>query len=182
MAATKIMFIRHGEKPTENNPDYGIDKNGRKDDEELTVRGWQRAGALARFFLPRDGFHAGSPLETPDTLVAPAVTDDHSSKRAKHTLQPLAALLDNLPIQQPFARGDEDRLGDAFAAMHGVVLVAWEHEAINDIIVRATGGVIRPPCWPASRFDMVYVLTAEGGWRLQQWPQLLLAGDVADSF
>jgi hypothetical protein len=44
MAASKIMVIRHAEKPDDAGTISGIDVNGNQDREELTVRGWQRAG------------------------------------------------------------------------------------------------------------------------------------------
>jgi len=45
--ATKIMVIRHAEKPTSHPPPYGITLEGVREKESMTVRGWQRAGALA---------------------------------------------------------------------------------------------------------------------------------------
>ena len=52
------MVIRHAEKPDDAGTISGIDVNGNQNREELTVRGWQRAGALARIIhedrrLPR---------------------------------------------------------------------------------------------------------------------------------
>src|ERR1700743_2749207 len=52
VAPQRVMFIRHAEKPP-GVPPYdgaGVDAKGKKDKESLTVRGWQRAGALAKFF------------------------------------------------------------------------------------------------------------------------------------
>jgi len=51
MPAQKIMIIRHAEKPEHHGP-RGVDENGNEDKESLTVRGWQRAGALVQFFGP----------------------------------------------------------------------------------------------------------------------------------
>jgi hypothetical protein len=55
MAPSRIMFIRHAEKPHKPpcDNDDGVKKTGEKDNESLTVRGWQRAGALVHFFSPR---------------------------------------------------------------------------------------------------------------------------------
>ena len=54
MAARKIMVIRHAEKPDDAGTIFGITIEGHQDSEELSVRGWQRAGALATFFAPPD--------------------------------------------------------------------------------------------------------------------------------
>ena len=51
MPAQKIMIIRHAEKPEHHGP-RGVDENGDEDKKSLTVRGWQRAGALVQFFAP----------------------------------------------------------------------------------------------------------------------------------
>jgi hypothetical protein len=53
MAPQKIMFIRHGEKPERSGVAVGIDQNGNEDKESLTVRGWQRAGAIDSIFFRR---------------------------------------------------------------------------------------------------------------------------------
>jgi broad specificity phosphatase PhoE len=65
------MFIRHGEKPQPGG-DAGVNANGTIDDESLTPRGWQRAGALARFFCrtPPD------PSILPGTVFASGVAHD----------------------------------------------------------------------------------------------------------
>jgi len=50
--ATKIMLIRHAEKPPNNPPPHGVDAKGDHDSESLIVQGWQRAGALTVYFAP----------------------------------------------------------------------------------------------------------------------------------
>ena len=50
MGTTKIMVIRHAEKPIAGRAD-GVRARGEKDDASLVARGWQRAGALVGFFL-----------------------------------------------------------------------------------------------------------------------------------
>jgi hypothetical protein len=62
MAPHKLMIIRHAKKAVEGRPGIGVDYEGMPDPENLTVRGWQRSGALARFFAaPCSGF-APEPL------------------------------------------------------------------------------------------------------------------------
>jgi hypothetical protein len=52
MSARKIMIIRHAEKPDPSANIVGVTEGGDVDKDDLTVRGWQRAGALVRFFNP----------------------------------------------------------------------------------------------------------------------------------
>jgi len=49
---TKLMVIRHAEKPDKQAGISGVTEAGMADKDELTVKGWQRAGALVRFFNP----------------------------------------------------------------------------------------------------------------------------------
>jgi len=46
MAPTRIMFIRHAEKPHEPpcENDDGVKTSGERDEKSLAVQGWQRAG------------------------------------------------------------------------------------------------------------------------------------------
>jgi hypothetical protein len=55
MTGSKIMVIRHAEKPDEAGTTFGVSVEGNQDPEALIVRGWQRAGALTTFFAPPDG-------------------------------------------------------------------------------------------------------------------------------
>lgn len=50
--AQRIMIIRHAEKPYVDNKEKndGVRMNGVKSEESLTVRGWQRAGAISLLF------------------------------------------------------------------------------------------------------------------------------------
>jgi hypothetical protein len=177
MAPQKIMLIRHAEKPTKDGPEWGVDKNGSKDDEELIVRGWQRAGALARLFSPLDGYAAGSPLALPTKLYAAHPNAKNSSKRSKHTLAPLATLI-GAPICLDFSIGEEAALAKEILRGDDIVLVAWEHKAITLIVESLTDGALRSPHWDDARFDMILILDNQPNWRLMQKPQMLLAGDI----
>lgn len=82
MPATKIMLIRHAEKP--DGDVQGVTAAGAKDPEELVVRGWQRSGALVRLFAPRDGKFVDPHLAQPRTIFASAV-GKHSNSLRPHT-------------------------------------------------------------------------------------------------
>jgi broad specificity phosphatase PhoE len=180
--ATKIMIIRHGEKPSDDGSIRGVDENGAHDPNELSVQGWRRAGALIRLFAPLNGTFAHPALATPGTIYACAPDDHAKSLRSQHTVTPLAEFL-KLPVNLQFHKGHEDKLAQAVTATQGVVLIAWEHDAIPAIVAGIAGnGHTGPHKWPDPRFDLVWVLehNAASGWTLAQAPQLVLPGDRED--
>ena len=165
------MIIRHAEKPTDDGQAQGVDFSGTADPNDLSVRGWQRAGALATRF-DRDGVPA------PELLFAPGVTEDYRSTRAIHTLQPLAAL-HGLVISTRFTIGEEAALAEELARHAGWALVAWEHKSLIALANALVGNDrLTPQHWPDARFDLVWVLRRKrGAWTFRQVAQALLAGD-----
>lgn len=182
MPATKIMVIRHAEKPSDDGTVQGVTKAGGRDPEELVVRGWQRSGALVRLFAPRDGKFVDPRLAEPRTIFASAVGKHSNSLRPQHTVEDLAHLL-KLKLDLRFAKGDEPDLVKAALAADGPVLIAWEHEAIPDIGNHIVGNAATcPQKWPGERFDLIWVFdhrATDAGWAFAQVPQLLLHGDAA---
>jgi broad specificity phosphatase PhoE len=177
--AAKIMIIRHGEKPTEDGRVHGVDESGSHDSDELSVQGWQRAGALIRFFAPLNGAFAHRALATPDAIYACAPGDRATSVRSEHTVAPLAQFL-NQSVDLRYGKGEEDQLVRAVAATQGIVLIAWEHNRIPNIVAGiAADDSTFPKKWHDSRFDLVWVLDRQpdAGWKLTQVPQLILPGD-----
>ena len=123
--------------------------------DELSVRGWQRAGALVRLFAPLDGV-TGAGIRTPDFLFAQGLTQHARSVRAPHTLGPLAALLGKA-ISTEFFKGQEEQLAGALRALTGPVLVAWEHRAICVLANFLMGDDLHTPqTWPDDCFDVVW--------------------------
>src|SRR5271166_2446621 len=173
MPATKIMVIRHAEKP---NGEAGVMPDGAQNPEALTATGWKRANALVGLFDPAGGGSASPPLARPMNLIA----SGSDSLRPKQTIVPLATAL-NLPIAT-FPKGQEAQLVAAAREAEGPVLISWQHEAIPQIaalICGGAGGV--PPRWPGNRFDLVWVFDSEasGAWSFTQAPQLVMPGDSA---
>ena len=173
----KIMLIRHGEKPVVP-PPFGVTEDGEQNPYSLSVRGWQRAGALVAFFL-RPPYPS---IATPDSIYASATTDDPSielidakSLRPKETVTPLQRKL-GCPFHTTIPIGNEAALTDALRGETGIVLVAWEHKRIPAI---AGAFVNDPPSWGDS-FDAVWVLDRNdnGTYALSIVPQDLLAGDT----
>src|SRR5689334_23972799 len=91
--ATKIMVIRHGEKPMRTPPPYGVTAEGKREKESLTIRGWQRAGALAAFFAPANGSFSDPALAQPQFLYASKPIRTNGSLRSLETITPLAEKL-----------------------------------------------------------------------------------------
>ena len=91
MSATKIMIIRHAEKPTTTPPPPtdGVTITGAQDKDSLIVRGWQRAGALVVLFDPARGPLQSSELATPQFIYATS-TSDAEGNRPEETITPLA--------------------------------------------------------------------------------------------
>jgi hypothetical protein len=177
--ATKIMLIRHAEKPTDAPPVAGVGEDGSQSPEELIVRGWQRAGALVRFFKPAGGAFTDPRLATPDAIFASGMAHHSKSLRPQHTIQPLAQFLNKTP-DLSYAKGDENDLASAVLQTSGVVLVAWQHEVIPAIVNQIVGNAgTCPQAWPDTRFDLVWLLdaSADGSWTFVQIAQMLLPGD-----
>jgi hypothetical protein len=79
MPVTRLMFIRHAEKPAEG--DCGVTAHTKLDTESLTPRGWQRAGALVGFFAPQLTVKGRNGL-MPDVVFAAGVGPGSKSARA----------------------------------------------------------------------------------------------------
>jgi hypothetical protein len=180
--ASKIMIIRHAEKPTGQLD--GVDETGASSAHDLIVRGWQRAGALACLFAPAHGRLQNALLVKPAFIFASAAAADPQpgdarSRRSEETVTPLAQLI-GVDINLDFSKGEETALAKAAQACNGPVLIAWQHENINLIANAILGANAAPQTWPKERFDVVFVLTlnsSQGTYSFAQVPQFLLAGD-----
>ena len=153
MPAQKIMIIRHAEKP-EHHGALGVDENGNEDKKSLTVRGWQRAGALVQFFAPSGNAAPSAPLARPKHLFAafadPATDDD--SKRPRETIEPLSTYLPT-EIDDSCGKDELQKLVSKATAADGVVLISWEHQRIPPIARILVSGTQSIPEWPDDRFD-----------------------------
>jgi hypothetical protein len=183
--APKIMIIRHAEKPA--GKVAGVDEAGESSGHHLSVRGWQRAGALACLFAPAQGPLQNPLLAKPAFIFASAAaTDpeprDTKSRRSEETVTPLAQLI-GVDINLTFSKGEERELAEAAKACHGPVLIAWRHEGIPGIAKYILGAEVAPQSWPKDRFDVVFVLTLnplDGTYSFAQVVQRVLAGDSSE--
>jgi broad specificity phosphatase PhoE len=179
---TRIMLIRHAEKHN-GGRERGVNIEGIHTHHELTVRGWQRAGALVRYFAPMGGMPDGSPISTPRTIFASAATAESPSLRAQHTVELLAAAL-GIDIDHRHADGHEGAVARAALAAPEPVLISWHHSHLPTL-ARAIAGpdLPCPDDWPEDRFDVVWVLDRpeEGSpWTFSQVPQRLFAHDRSE--
>jgi hypothetical protein len=179
--ASKIMVIRHAEKPSDP-PPYGVTFKGEKESESLTVRGWQRAGALVTLFAPANGSCQDPALAKPEFLYASTPTRRNGSRRPLETITPLAEKL-AIRINDHYPKLQPDKLLEEVFLCAGVVLICWQHEFIpkiaNHILANKTTA---PQDWPEDRFDVVWVFdrnAATGHYSFKQVPQNLLMGDWA---
>jgi broad specificity phosphatase PhoE len=178
MPAQKIMVIRHAEKALPGEAISGVRETGVPDPNSLSVRGWQRAGALALLLAPQLIQSPASFLETPTAIFATAVTQSKLSLRPQQTVKPLAEKL-GIDINKHYGDGDEALLVAAAQDAGEVVLISWRREKLPAIAEKILGqGVTVPRHWPEERFDLIWVfLKSQDQWRLEQVPQMLLAGD-----
>lgn len=175
--ASRIMLIRHGEKPVGSGPPFGIDSDGNKDPESLTVEGWERAGALVELFDASVG--AIRPGIVRPTAVFASDPGAKGSKRPLQTITPLAQRL-GMTVRIPVKDSETAQLARILAATKGSPLAAWQHQDIPSIAQHLGKVHPTPPKkWPGDRFDIVWVFTRihDGTWDFTQVLQLLLAGD-----
>ncbi len=175
------MIIRHAEKHTDGGLGRGVNIDGVHTKHELTVRGWQRAGALAPFFAHAAAIHGDSPISTPQSIFASASTKQSPSLRPQHTVQPLAALL-RIPIDTNHACGQEAAVAAAAVAAAQPALIVWHHSHIPELARHIAGGLLAcPDHWPDDRFDVVWILDRpdadSGAWSFSQVTQRLFAND-----
>jgi hypothetical protein len=179
MTCSKIMLIRHAERPDSRKSIRGVSEEGVKNKEELTVGGWPRAGALVRFFAPVDNRFVHPALARPGTLFACRAGPEAPSLRPQHTLLPLVSLL-QVEFNCDYFEGEEEKLVRAvLAAKASAALIAWKHNNMSVIANTILGNNISAPqYWPFDRFDLVWIFDkSAGSWTFTQIPQLLLAGD-----
>lgn len=170
----KLMVIRHAERPDKHTGISGVTEAGEPDKDDLTTRGWQRAGALIRFFNPDALANLRTGVAVPAVIFATPATDEHPSKRPLHTVTPLAADL-KLNIRTDFALHQEKALVPQALNSASVVLICWHHERIPKLVAELG---IEIDEWPDGVFDRVLVFDrATEGWRLSVVQQHLLPGD-----
>lgn len=182
--ATKIILLRHAEKPSKDGAPFGITRKGERSKESLEVRGWQRAGALANLFAPASDHLQHRALATPHFLYASKPLRRKGSRRPLETITPLAEKL-AIKINSDYQRSQLVSMVEDAVSRRGVVLICWQREFIPDIASLILGAKkIAPGEWPENRYDMIWVFDLQRSsstYKFRQVPQELLAGDLATS-
>lgn len=188
---TKIMIIRHAEKPP-NPPNktgpWDVLVDGQSGGgESLIVPGWQRAGALNAFFAPHKSKPSNPEIATPDYIYA--ANPSGETQRPWETVTPLAAWLNYSQGSPQFnvsysVGGGEPDLVKSVLALSGVVLICWEHDNIMPNIMSAIDSTFKithfshiPNPFP-NVFDLVWVLDLnKNTYEWSSVKQHLMAGD-----
>jgi hypothetical protein len=192
MGATKIMVIRHAEKPSlyKGTAYSGVDEFGTVSSaagaKHLVTLGWERAGALITLFGSLYG--PKTPLATPKFLFASSpdakpgddTSDEGPSQRPYETLTALKAKL-SLTIDATHSKSRFAEMVASALACDGAVLIAWQHEDIAlktktgdpgitaEILTQTeTPGTLNAPTsWPigpaGARYDLVFVFDRPTG-------------------
>lgn len=179
-----ILLTRHAEKPDPHQGTTGVDRHGRTDPHSLSVRGWQRAGALAAL-LAHAPQVAHKSLVRPQRVLATGPSKKARSRREVDTARPVAERLD-LRLVDDHTHGELPALVDEVLGDPAPALVVWHHGEIPKLALALGADPDQVPAsWPDHRYDLLWVLvrtdSTAGGYDLDIVPQLLLAGDSPDT-
>lgn len=174
-----VVCLRHGEKPANaEDPSTpvdaagpGFDLAGRASPRSLTIKGWQRAYALAATDLcGRAPAEAGA-----ITILVPDYRGNAERHRPYQTMYPLA-LRRGVDSEHPCRKDEIDELRDEVLDCEGIVVVCWEHNALEELVKKLVDVDVE---WPKGRFDMLWLLRpdADGENRFQPVDQRLIPGD-----
>lgn len=154
------MLIRHAEKPTGQPGDpIGVTSEGISNSHALTVRGWQRAGALAVLFAEPGVQHA---LAVPGLLACPGYTDG-VSHRVHQTLVPLAHRLALTISELGTVDDPQPAAAAALSSAAAAVLICWDHHYLPALAALVPSVDPVPASWPDDRFDLVWVFNRVAG-------------------
>jgi hypothetical protein len=177
---TKIMLIRHAERPAKVGSPYGVTPDGNQDVNSLSTVGWQRAGAFATLFDPTSGPLQDSSLAVPTALFATDIAHLSESKREQQTITALASKL-GIDVSAEYAKQDSKQVVKAVLATEGIVLICWDHKFLPAVANGILGDTTTAPQkWKRKRFDVVWVFdwdTSTESYSFSQVPQELLPGD-----
>ena len=177
---SKIMLIRHAERPAKVGSPYGMTPTGDQDVNSLSTVGWQRAGSLVSLFAPTKGPLQDSGLVRPTIIFATDVGHFSESKREQQTVTPLAGKL-GIDVSSKYVKQNSDKVVKDALASQGNVLICWDHKFIPSVANGILGDTTTAPQkWKRKRFDVVWVFDWDASaesYSFSQVPQQLLPGD-----
>jgi hypothetical protein len=177
---SKIMLIRHAERPAKLGAPYGMTPNGDRDVNSLSTVGWQRAGALVTLFGPAKAPLQDSHLAVPTSLLATDIGHGSESKREQQTITPLASKL-GVDVNSKYLKQDSEQAVKDVLTCDGAVLICWDHKFLPGVANEILGDkTTAPQKWKRKRFDLVWVFDWESStesYSFTQVPQELLPGD-----
>jgi hypothetical protein len=188
MTTTEILLLRHAEKPDSSKSRFGFAEQGQEDTKSLSIRGWQRAGALAVLLAPYPLL--SSRLPVPERIYASAFRKGGGhSRRPEQTVQPLAQKL-GCQVDLTWALHQEEAFGAALAASVGTAAVCWQHQGLAKLAraILAPQPLPMLPAdwtWPDNCYDVIWSLRRDGpneAWLFSQYCQSLLSGDLDRPF
>lgn len=175
MAPQRILCLRHAEEPAKPVDAHGpgFDANGRNDS-ALSIRGWQRAGALAATELCH--LLEGTSRDRVAIFV-PDYDGEPERHRSHQTVVPLSQRL-GVEIRHPCNKEEVEKLQEAVLQHDGVAVVCWQHAGL----ARFARALIDDPGleWPAGRYDLIWDLRPDGSdgtYTCDRIAQKLLADD-----
>jgi hypothetical protein len=173
-----IMIIRHAEKPRPGAGEIAIDAHGVADPGGLSVRGWQRAGALVPYFASRTSSSRQPGISPPASIFAAA--SHERTKRPAMTVAPLATALEIRMQAEHRSDGGEVEVIRRSLAADGPVLICWRHEQIPALAAALGVADAAARRWDDDCYDDVWVFARDDnlGWRWSVQHQSLLAGDT----
>lgn len=179
-APLTVMFIRHGEKPSDHGVPHGINHHGEHDAHSLSVRGWTRAGGLAGL-LAHGPWKSHPHVTIPERIVATRPTPEAKSRRELDTATPLAQRL-NIVVEDQFTHGHENLLRQSILSDPRPALVVWHHGTLSTLVrgFPLANASDLPQDWPDHRFDLIWILTrgsSETTYQFVSIDQMLLEGD-----
>ena len=139
-APLRVVFIRHGEKPTKGS--------------NLTCAGFNRSLQLPRVIDKKFG--------KPTNIYVSALALGTETKHCRmfETAVPLAVKY-NITLDTKFEEKDAAELATEILKQKGTVLVVWEHKAIAPIVNAL--GISQDLTWDDNDFDSIWVITFDKG-------------------
>jgi hypothetical protein len=175
VAPERILCLRHAEEPAKPVDDEGpgFDADGRNES-ALSIRGWQRAGALAATELCQ--LLEGTSRDRVAIFV-PDYDGEPERHRSHQTVVALSQRLD-VEISHPCNKDEVDKLQEAVFQHDGVAVVCWQHANL----ARFAQGLVDDPQleWPSGRYDLIWELRpagSDGTYTCERIGQRLLADD-----